>query len=587
MSITWSPRRLASALLVLACAACGGPASDQPAGALTGELVVHIFNAGEHTQLLHVLRLPDGGQRQLRFAGEPELASGEQLRVFGADDGQVVQVSRFDVLETAGDALDVEWQQHALIDGTQKPAKRWAFVLVDTGSGVNLSADTARERLFSDRPDSIRSYYREVSYGLQDLSGDVLGPYTITPPAGGLCDNFTSVAQQLLPMISGTYNQYLWYLGSRISGCVWEGVAQLGKAAAPTKHSFYNASSQCVVLVQEPGHNFGMVHSSSLRCQRTSGASVSMIADASEGQCFHSEYGNPFDPMGGGTGTQQSLNRCYHMNGVQKAYQDWLGGCNVVKATTSGTYTLYPLETPCEGLQLLQVPLVEARTLQFPQSAGSTLQNGLISSYYVELRAPVGLDAGLQTPRVYIVAAGELRDALERGNPNWLIDTVPETSTLNDAALAVGKTFTDPAAGGPKITVVSADATKAVIQVQLSTGGGVPTSPGQGVCGDDRPFLPPGPQTCTGPVNAPPASSTDGGAAPDAPILAGGGLIPGGPSAGTNPGPTPEPTEPTREIIEGGCACRTGGPSSSSSAASIAAALAALSLALRRRRRVR
>ena len=112
--------------------------------------------------------------------------------------------------------------------------------------------------------------------------------------------------------------------------------------------------------------------------------------------------------MGGGSGGQQSLNRCYHMNGVQKAYQDWLGGCNVVKATSSGTFTIYPLEKPCDGVQLLQVPLPSARTLQFPPSAGSTLQNGVVTAYYVELRAPVGLDASLQTPRVFIVAAGDL-----------------------------------------------------------------------------------------------------------------------------------------------------------------------------------
>jgi MYXO-CTERM domain-containing protein len=575
-------RRLGGLLLLLVVgAACGAePAAEEPGG-VTGELVVHVFSAGERTALVHMLRLADGGQRELRFgATTPELTSGETLRVFGADDGKVVQVARFERLGMAGGSLDVEWQQHALIDGIKKPAKRWAFVLVDTGSGVNLSAATAREKLFSDKPDSIRSYYREVSYGLQDLSGDVLGPYTITPPAGGLCDNFTSVAQQLLPMISGTYNQYLWYLGSRITGCAWEGVAQLGKAAAPTKHSFYNASSQCVVMVQEPGHNFGMVHSSSLRCLR-GGVPASMIADASEGECTHSEYGNPFDPMGGGSGTQQSLNRCYHMNGVQKAYQDWLGGCNIVKATTSGTYTLYPLEKPCDGLQLLQVPLVSARTLQFPPSAGSTLQNGLISSYYVELRAPVGLDTGLQTPRVYIVAAGDLRDAQARGNPNWLIDTAPETSTLNDAALAVGKTFTDPAAGGPKITLVSADATKAVIQLQLSTGGGVPTSPGQGVCGDDSPFFAPGPQTCNDPVSA--ATTPDGGASPDADIIAGGGLTPGSPPAGTTPGPQEAPVPPSREIIEGGCACHTGTPGGGGGGLGLAAL--GLALATRRRRR--
>ena len=101
-----------------------------------------------------------------------------------------------------------------------------------------------------------------------------------------------------------------------------------------------------------------------------------MIACAEEGQCTHSEYGNPFDPMGGGGGggSQQMLNRCLHMNGVQKAYQDWLGGCNIVKATTSGRFTIYPLEKTCNGVQVLQVPLPAPRTLRFPPSPAATLQ---------------------------------------------------------------------------------------------------------------------------------------------------------------------------------------------------------------------
>jgi hypothetical protein len=77
-----------------------------------------------------------------------------------------------------------------------------------------------------------------------------------------------------------------------------------------------------------------------------------------DGECIHDEYGNAFDPMGGGNpGSGQMLNNCFHMNGVQKAYQGWLDGCNVVKATTSGTFTIYPLEKSCAGAQVLQVPL--------------------------------------------------------------------------------------------------------------------------------------------------------------------------------------------------------------------------------------
>ena len=67
---------------------------------------------------------------------------------------------------------------------------------------------------------------------------------------------------------------------------------------------------------------------------------------------------------------------------------------------------------------------------------------------------------------MFVVAAGDLRDARERGNPNWLVDMTPDEG-VGDAALAVGKPFADRRPGGPKFTVISADATKAVIQVEL------------------------------------------------------------------------------------------------------------------------
>jgi MYXO-CTERM domain-containing protein len=560
---------------------------DQGGGVLEGRLTVHLFDMGERAEMLHVLRLADGQQRVLHFDSRiepaPELSSGLELRVFGADDGRAVAVSRFEVLAAPA---DVEVAQSALIDGVKKPAKRWAFVLIDSGAGVNVTKEAAMEKLFSDGPGSIRSYYKEVSYGLQDLSGDVLGPFQITPPTGGLCQNFVSVAEQVFPMLPGNYNQYLWYIGSKIASCPWGGVAQLGTAAGPTRHSFYNASSECVVLVQEPGHNFGMVHSSSLRCVRA-GAAASMIAGAEEGQCTHNEYGNPFDPMGGGGGggSQQNLNRCLHMNGVQKAYQDWLGGCNIVKATTSGRFTIYPLEKTCNGVQLLQVPLASARTLRFPPSPAATLQQGIITSYYVELRAPVGLDVGLQTPRVFIVAAGDLREARLRGNPNWLIDTTPETGTINDAALGVGKTFTDPALNGPRITVVSADATKAVIQVQLgTTGGPSPEAPGVGVCSDDSAFTAPGTEQCLGepaPMPAPMAPPTT-----EPPT--GGVTLPPGAGIGTPPtggaaAPSVPPAIASPSPVQGGIGCTVGEPPTPAPLAWLMALLGLLLLRGRRR----
>ena len=46
---------------------------------------------------------------------------------------------------------------------------------------------------------------------------------------------------------------------------------------------------------------------------------------------------------------------------------------------------------------MLQIPLAATRTMQFPASQISTLTSGTITSYYVELRTPIGLDRGLRS----------------------------------------------------------------------------------------------------------------------------------------------------------------------------------------------
>lgn len=510
-----------AALALSACAAEAPVAEAPPPGATRGQLVRYVFDFPDHSEVRHALRLASGTEREVRFARDPELASGTLVDLWGSDDGDSIRVSRLAAAPAP-----------ATPSAVMKPTKRWAFVLVETSGPGPLSPDEARMKLFSDRPDSIRTYYREVSYGLQDLDGDVYGPFafdtSLTP--GGLCSGFGAVGPAMKPMLTGHYDQYLFYFESVIKSCDWSGVALLGMAARPALDSYYNASDDCVVLVQEPGHNFGMVHSSAIRCTR-GGVPVSMIDPMDPGSsCTHDEYGNPFDPMGGGPpipGAHPTI--CFHMNGVQKAYEEWLDGCNIVKATKSGLYTIYPLELPTREMQVLQVPLPTSRGILFPP--GSRLKGGTITAYYLEMRAPVGLDAALKVPRLFVVAAGNLREARARGNPNWLVDATPETPTAYDADLPVGKSIEDPAPGGPKFTLVAIDNSRAVVKVELD---GVPAAeePGLGTCLDDTPYTP-------GKVRIPDA----------------------GPDAYESPEPDRLPPKPQRVNVQG---CAYGGSASAS-----------------------
>ena len=293
---------------------------EAASGALSGTVVVYTLDFEETSETQYFLRR---GEAELRlyFAQDPDLRPGTPLRVFGAlkDDG--MRVDRFEVDED--DALGVSAQ--SLINGMKYNARKFGFVLVDTGAGVNLTKEEAQKRMFGtaagDR--SVKQYDNEVSYGTQDITGEVLGPlnYPMTR-----CDTrglATTLKGQL-----GMYDHYLWYMGSRQSACGFSGLAEAGLPSRPTNDSWYNGSAGCVVLVQEPGHNFGMMHSSSMRCGSAS------FADDPDAACTHNEYGDRYDPMGGA---------CNHMNGWQKVFEGWLQKCNGISVKSSGTYKLQPL----------------------------------------------------------------------------------------------------------------------------------------------------------------------------------------------------------------------------------------------------
>ena len=104
-----------------------------------------------------------------------------------------------------------------------------------------------------------------ASYGMQDITAKVVGPISYTPTE---CDTsaMTRALRSQVDADGGPFQHYIWYLGSKNDACAWSGLASVGTPDAPTRDTWYNASTSCVVLLQEPGHNFGMQHSSSLAC---------------------------------------------------------------------------------------------------------------------------------------------------------------------------------------------------------------------------------------------------------------------------------------------------------------------------------
>jgi hypothetical protein len=370
-----------------------------------------------------------------------------------------------------------------LIMGMTYKPRTFGFVLVDIGGGVNLTKDEAQKRLFGTNAGdkSVKQYYLEGSYGTQDITGDILGP--LSYPMTG-CDT-RGLASTLKPML-GMYDHYLWYMGSRTSACSFSGLAEAGLPSKPQNDTWYNGSANCVVLVQEPGHNFGMMHSSSMTCGTAS------FADDPDSTCTHNEYGDRYDPMGGS---------CNHMNAWQKVFEGWLQKCNGITANSSGMYTLQPLEVACDGPQVLKIAMPKVRP--FGRAGGGglpTVEN--IGFYYLELRTARGFDDTIRAaPTVLVHVAEDFHDRTDRGRHTWILDMDPTTPRTIEG-LGAGKSFTDPA-GGTSFQVMSITADSATIQVTLPNGTGGPT------CLDDTPFDATMPRMCSGLVG--PSGTTDAG----------------------------------------------------------------------------
>jgi hypothetical protein len=166
------------------------------------------------------------------------------------------------------------------------------------------------------------------------------------------------------------------------------------------------------------------------------------------GSCTLSEYGDPFDVMGSGF---------RHFSAYQKGRLGWLEAANMVTATADGTFTVVPIEQKATGIQALRVPIDGTRF------------------YYVEYRQP------LRVRQLLLHLGGGQRRAhpprhrLRLHEPARADRHVTSTTTFSDAALGVGKTFTD-AAANIKIGVTALSTTGATVTVDVPGGSCTPTT---------------------------------------------------------------------------------------------------------------
>lgn len=386
----------------------------------------------DHPEFVH----DADGHAHLTLPGHShsELTGSVSLRVEGARSGDAIQVRALELVESEPE--DTASTSEALIAASPRKV---AVILANFSNNTAqpITPAAARDLVFG-ASTSANAYYQSVSFGIRSLvgklatTGDVFGWYTIAAQ-NNPCDYASwgtaarAAAQAAGVDLSG-YDHIIHYF-PYASSCGWSGVGQV-----PGKYTWINGSNS-QTIAHELGHNFGSHHASSLICTDSSGARVTISST-----CSLNEYGNPFDVMGNGY---------RHLTGFNKGRVGFLEPQNTTQVSADGTFTITPLETKSTSTQVLRVPIDAS------------------NAYYVEFRQPAAFDNFSTTSSVVngvlITRAPLSYTTVERPQ---LLDMVPSTSSFSDAALTVGKTFTDSTAR-ISVTVKSVSATGAVVAVDM------------------------------------------------------------------------------------------------------------------------
>ncbi|HVM20146.1 MAG TPA: hypothetical protein VM307_09315 [Egibacteraceae bacterium] len=295
---------------------------------------------------------------------------------------------------------------------------------------------------------SAASYFDEVSNGRISVSGDVFGWFTL-PFSTATCDySAWATAARNAAAASGvsigSYTNYV-YAFPKVDACPWGG---LGSVNGP--HSWINGKVKMnlYVTTHELGHNFGSHHASTLRCTQ-GGVRVPLSSS-----CTVDEYGDPFDIMGG-TG---SYSFTYHVNSFARRQIGALTTADQQTVTVNGIYTV----------AAAQLAGGSPRVLRVLRPKGDY--------FYLEYRRPYGLfDTWATSSPVVNGVSIRIAPNTQR-TQSQLIDTVPETTTFNDAPLAAGRTFTDPT-NGISITTLAVGSDSARVRVQVGPDLVAPSTP--------------------------------------------------------------------------------------------------------------
>lgn len=303
-----------------------------------------------------------------------------------------------------------------------------------------LTAETVRAQIFG--PSGARQFYLEQSnnavsfVGKNSASGDVYGWLNIPISSAGCpVDQISEQSRAVAASQGIDLNGYdhVMFFYPKVADCAFGGLADV---RGP--ESWINGALQTGLISHELGHNLGADHAGSLTCNN--GAPVAVAPDAN---CTLTEYGDPFDSMGGPINPR--LFSAWH-----RAQIGQLPASAETFVNASGSYVIASpnLFANAEPKYLLVPRRVQGQPTK--------------SLYAIEIRNTYGMfDSFAANSPVTTGASIRIVPNIKSEGPSKLIDTNPQTPAFTDAPLQPGQTFTDAEYG---------------ISISITSGGGLMTA---------------------------------------------------------------------------------------------------------------
>lgn len=415
----------------------------------------HDFSTGDELPAVNLTALA-GGKRYFFATAESLAAFNESLAAFDDAPGPHAgaQVYLADDLDGGDggfnwDAADEIVQNEA--DAWTENEKNVFFIRVEFSDATN---SVTQAQLSTSINVASSNSIREMSYGKTWITATVSAATILLPlPSTGYLPDDNNLLHNNAIAAYEAINGVGSLSGYDIIGVHFPGIGM--KSGSLTYGGLAGGSRQWLqgtyssnTIIHEFGHNYGIGH-----------ASFWDISDGSvTGTGVSSEYGDPYDIMGGGPDPQGH----FHMQAKQAL--NWIETPQWVdvNASGSGTYRIYRIDDDdtTGTLRGMRVTKVDSPS----------------EYYWLGYRAAI-------TNNTYLQNGAYLLWKRQGFSRSWLLDSTPDSlpNDREDCAIAIGRTFSDPVAG-VHITPVQTGGSGAnswiEINAQIGTfpGNGAPTA---------------------------------------------------------------------------------------------------------------